>query len=77
MADPAPAEKSEGKGEEKDIASLPTWLGNVRLEDLTLDLLHPKQVFTLERFSASAKELFQIINLQTGSIEKKNSFQAA
>lgn len=52
--------------------SASSWLAGVELDDTSIELLYPNQIWTIEGLSIQADQLFQLIRFQTGSLEKKN-----
>ncbi|MCA9416607.1 MAG: hypothetical protein KC917_10060 [Candidatus Omnitrophica bacterium] len=64
---PAP----ESSGNAGQPFKSPPWLGDVILEDFDLELIHPNQHLTINGLSMQADEMFELIRLQTGSLEKK------
>ncbi len=48
------------------------WLAGVILENTSLEITYPQQRIILEGISFQADELFEVLKLQTGSLEKKN-----
>jgi hypothetical protein len=51
-------------------------LAGVQLENITLELIQPAQLLTIEGLSLRADELFKMIEVQTGELEKKKSSQS-
>ena len=49
----------------------PFRMGDVILDSFDLELIHPNQHLTLSGLSIQMDELFELIRLQTGSLEKK------
>ncbi len=47
-------------------------LGTIALENVGFELIHPKQEITLEGFSFEASRFFEIIRVQSGTLEKKS-----
>lgn len=48
------------------------WLAGVVLENTSLELTYPQQRILIEGISFQADSLFEVLKLQTGSLEKKN-----
>lgn len=53
------------------------WLAGVELEETSIELSYPDQIWSIEGLSIQADQLFEMIRFQTGSLEKKNSLHTA
>jgi hypothetical protein len=67
--DRKPADSAKNQGAAKSDAPL---LAGIRLENASVEIHQPAQILTIEGFSLNTDELFQVIRVQTGSLEKKN-----
>ncbi|MCB9784216.1 MAG: hypothetical protein H6751_14730 [Candidatus Omnitrophica bacterium] len=47
-------------------------IGTVAVEKVSFELIHPRTRLSLEEFSFEASEFFDLIRIQTGSLEKKS-----
>jgi len=70
MMDLIPARKEKPMAPSSGVSS---WLAGVTLENTSLELSYPQQNIILEGISFQADQLFEILKLQTGSLEKKNT----
>jgi hypothetical protein len=52
------------------------WLANVAVENVSIELVHPKQVLSVGGLSFSAENFLKLIRLRTGSLEKKSLVRA-
>ena len=52
------------------------WLANVAVEDVSIELVHPQYALSVGGVSFSAEDLFKVIRLRTGALEKKNLARA-
>lgn len=52
------------------------WLADVEIENVSLELVHPRQALSVGEISFSAEDFFRVIRLRTGSLEKKSLTQS-
>ncbi len=67
-----PVKDASGRVDEATKSSPLEKLGTVTLENIGFELIHPQNEITVESLSFEASRLFEIIRLQTGSLEKKS-----
>jgi len=77
IASQEPGKSADRSNAQPQEANTPSWLGEVVAEEVNVQFVHTNQILSASGLSFQAKNLFELIRLRTGSLEKKTSRPSA